>query len=69
MSKMPCRAIAEEMSELKDAVLHVGRVLEALAQHYPKSALTTDAIAAAAGAVNPAPDVQDGQFGSPVRVE
>ena len=63
------RAIAEEMSELKDAVLRVGRVLEALAQHDPKSAMTTDDIAAAAGAVNPAPDVQDGQFGSPVKVE
>ena len=99
------RAIAEDMSELKDALLHVGRVLEALAQHDPNSVMTTDVtfcfvlfalqlsvclwwhdycrddfptlkfgvttddIAAAAGAVNPAPDVQDGQFGSPMKVE
>ena len=59
------RAIAEDLAGVKDAVLRVGRVLEALAQHDPNSAMTTDDISAAAGAVNPVPPVQDGQFGSP----
>ena len=61
--------IAADLSEVKEAVLRVGKVVEALAQHDPTTAMTTDEVAAAAGDVEPAPDVQDGQFGSPVKVE
>ena len=61
--------IAADLSEVKEAVIRVGKVVEALAQHDPTTAMTTDEVAAAAGGVDPAPDVQDGQFGSPVKVE
>ena len=63
------KSIAEEMAEIKDAVLHVGKVVEALAQHDPKTPMTEVEIAAAAGEVDPVPDVQEGQFGSPVKSE
>ena len=61
--------IATDLSEVKEAVLRVGKVVEALAQHDPTTAMTMDEVAAAAGDVNPAPDVQEEQFGSPVKVE
>ena len=63
------KSIAEEMAEIKDAVLRVGKVVEALAQHDPTTPMTEVEIAAAAGEVDPVPDVQDGQFGSPVKTE
>ena len=46
------KSIAEEMTELKEAVLRVGKIVEALAQHDPNTAMTMDDIAAAAGDVN-----------------
>ena len=61
--------IAADLSEVKEAVLRVGKVVEALAQHDPSTAMTMDDIAAAAGDVDPDPDVQEGQFGSPVKVQ
>ena len=61
--------IATDLLEVKEAVLRVGKVVEALAQHDPTTAMTMDEVAAAAGDVDPAPDVQEGQFGSGVEVK
>ena len=63
------KSISNELGEVKEAVLRCGKILEAFAQHNPNTAMTTEDIAAAAADVDPVPDVQEGQFGSPVKSE
>ena len=63
------KSISNELGEVKEAVLRCGAILEAFVQHDPKTPMTEVEIAAAAGEVDPVPDVQDGQFGSPVKSE
>jgi hypothetical protein len=60
------KSIAEGLAEIKEAVLRCGKIVEALAQHDPSTAMTMEDIAAAAGDVDPVPDVQEGQFGPPL---
>ena len=63
------KSISNELGEVKEAVLCCGKILEAFAQHDPRTAMTTEDITAAAADVDPVPDVQEGQFGSLAKSE
>jgi hypothetical protein len=63
------KSIAEELAEIKEAALCCGEIAKALAQHDPSMAMTTEGTAAAAGDVDPVPDVQEGPFSSLVKAK